>query len=343
MKRNKKIELAWCYFRIYVSACSWRRCINAFKLLLSFICSKWKNKAKIEGQPLAFSFEPISVCNLRCPECPTGMHSLTRPKGMASVVQFDKVVKVMKSYSWFVNLYFQGEPLMHPEFSTLIRTAKKQKLVTATSTNGHFLKENQAKKIVSSGLDLLIVSLDGLTQQTYEKYRVGGDLNVVLQGVENIIQEKKKQKSFRPLLIAQFLVFRHNEHEVQRLQKFAYDLGFNQVQIKTAQIYGVNKKLDLIPRTETLSRYSIDDKGNVALKGRFRNSCWKQWSSCVFTWDGDLVPCCFDKNAKYKAGNVFKTEFIRLWTGKELQQFRNNLMLNQEAIDICQNCPMSRK
>ncbi len=299
--------------------------------------------ARMEGYPLAFSFEPISICNLQCPECPTGLHSLTRPKGMASISRFKEVVLNMKRYSWFVNLYFQGEPLMHPDFSAMIRYAKSQKLITATSTNGHFLKKSQAKKIVNAGLDIMVVSIDGLTQKTYEKYRVGGDLNLVLQGVRNIVEEKKNQKSFRPLLIAQFLVFRHNEHEVKGLRKFAYELGFDEVQIKTAQFYDVNKKKELLPIDESMSRYGMDSKGNLSIEGEFRNSCWKQWSSCVLTWDGDIVPCCFDKNAKFKAGNIYTSDFRMIWKNDSLNKFRNNVLQKQESIDICQNCPLARK
>ncbi len=331
------------YLRVYIYAISWRRVCNVFLLYFSFWWSKIRKKVWLKGRPLAFSYEPLNICNLRCPECPTGLLSLKRPKGTVSDSQFREVVSSLKADAFLVNLYFQGEPLMHPGFSSLVSIAKSAKLVTSTSTNGHYLNERQAKKIVESELDILIVSLDGMMQETYEKYRVGGELDKVLQGIKNVVREKQIQKSIRPIIIAQFLAFRHNEHEIEFFENWAYDLGVNEVQIKTAQIYNVNDKLKLLPRKSELTRYALNDKGNVVLKGEFKNSCWKQWSSCVFTWDGDLVPCCFDKDGNYKIGNVFQDNFKVLWQEELFNRFRLNVLLKQSGIDICRNCPVAKK
>ena len=77
---------------------------------------------------------------------------------------------------FYINYYFQGEPFLHPDFLELIKETKRRKIYTATSTNAHFIDEQKAKDIVESGLDRMIISVDGLTQETYEQYRVHGKL-----------------------------------------------------------------------------------------------------------------------------------------------------------------------
>jgi MoaA/NifB/PqqE/SkfB family radical SAM enzyme len=110
--------------------------------------------------------------------------------------------------------YFQGEPFLNPDFLTMVQYAVSKKIYTATSTNAHYLTDAVAKRTVESGLDRLIISIDGTTQETYQQYRVGGRLDKVLQGAANIVKWKKELKSKTPFVVFQFLVVRHNEHQV---------------------------------------------------------------------------------------------------------------------------------
>ncbi len=319
------------------------RFINLIKLYISHIgCILYKDN-KVWGKPSALSIEPINVCNLKCPECPTGLRTIKRPKGMISLDSLMQILNKTKHHLWYLNLYFQGEPFMHPNFFELVKLAKKANLITETSTNGQYLSPEFARKTVKSGLDSIIISLDGTTQGVYEKYRVGGELNKVLEGIKNLNKAKKDANSKKPLTTVQFLVFKHNQHQINDINKLAKKLRVDNLEVKTAQIYNAETKLHLIPTINKLSRYALSKDGLVEFKGKVKNNCWKMWSSAVVTWDGKMVPCCFDKDANYNMGSLIKSNAGEVWYGSGYKEFRGRVYSNQEDVDICSNCPLSRK
>ena len=169
----------------------------------------------IFGFPFTISIEPTNKCNLKCLECPTGNETSKRKTGYIDIDLYKKIIDEVKDYTIYQMLYFQGEPFLHPDIFKLIKYADDNKIITSTSTNGHFLNTENNERIIQSGLKKLIISVDGTTQDTYEKYRVGGKLETVLNGIEDLILIKRKLKSKYPLIIIQFLVFKHNEHQLK--------------------------------------------------------------------------------------------------------------------------------
>lgn len=334
----------------YLGTLSFERLFNATKLYLSHGISVLlkklpltRNRLCVWGHPFALSVEPINVCNLKCPECPTGMGILTRSRGMLSLSSFQHILGGTHKALWHINMYFQGEPYMHPDFFELVKEAKKARLVVETSTNGQFLNYKQAVKTVQSGLDVLVVSLDGTTQEVYEKYRIGGDVSKVVEGIKNLVKAKKEARSRYPIIRLQFLAFSHNQHQTKDFKRMARQLGVDMVEIKRAQVYNAERKAHLLPTVKNLSRYRRLNDGSVQLKGRLRNNCWKHWSSAVVTWNGDVVPCCFDKNAAHVMGNMKKQKLSEIWSKPVFNRFRHQVLNEQQKIDICNNCPLSRK
>ena len=207
---------------------------------------------------------------------------------------------------WYLIFYFQGEPYLHPQFTELVCYASKKNIYTATSTNAHYLTDVNARKTVESGLDRLIISIDGTTQEVYEQYRVGGKLDKVIEGTKNIVKWKRELKSKTPHLIFQFLVVRPNEHQLAEVEELAKELGVDEVAFKTAQVYEYENGNPLIPTLEKYARYKKQSDGTYTIKNKLLNQCWKMWHSCVITWDGSVVPCCFDKDASHTMGSLQK-------------------------------------
>lgn len=315
-----------------------RRITNMALVYLSFYLSRALKKPLQWGLPFSISVEPTTSCNLRCPECPSGLRSFTRPTGMLSKELFKKVIDQMSSHVNYLTFYFQGEPYLHKEFLEMVTYARSRNIYTATSTNAHYLKDHQAKKTVESGLHRLIISIDGTTQDTYEQYRVGGDLTKVMQGARNVIKWKKELKSSTPYVIFQFLVVKPNEHQVDELKDLAREIGVDEVILKTAQVYDYQQGNPLIPENEQYSRYKRQPDGTYVIKNTLENSCWKLWHSCVITWDGKVVPCCFDKDAQYQLGDLQQMRFREIWFGQAYHDFRTKLVRSRKEIDICTNC-----
>jgi MoaA/NifB/PqqE/SkfB family radical SAM enzyme len=232
---------------------------------------------------------------------------------MLSNELFKSTIDELKDTLLYLTFYFQGEPYLHPNFLELVKYAAEKKIYTATSTNAHYLTDERARQTVESGLDRLIISIDGTTQDTYQSYRVGGKLSKVLEGTARVVAWKKKLKSKTPFIVFQFLVVKPNEHQIEDVKKLAKEYGIDYVAFKTAQIYDYQNGSPLIPENQQYSRYSRNDDGTFSIKNKLLNHCWKMWHSCVITWDGKVVPCCFDKDAHHQMGDVSVQRFADLW------------------------------
>ncbi len=307
-------------------------------LVGSYYLSKWSGKAIHFGKPMTLSFEPTTACNLRCPECPSGLRSFTRNTGNLKKDFFRRSIDQLSDRLIYLIFYFQGEPYINPEFLDMVNYAHRKKIYTITSTNGHFLNDQNAEKTVRSGLDRLIISVDGTTQQVYEQYRKEGNLNQVLQGARNIIKWKKKLKSKTPHTIFQFLVVKPNEHQIEDLYALAKEIGIDEVKLKTAQIYDYKNGNPLIPTIDKYSRYKKCPDGSYEIKNELKNHCWKLWHACVITWDGHVIPCCFDKDATHRFGNLNSSNFDQIWKNPAYASFRRQIIKGRGQIDICANC-----
>ena len=171
---NRNLQDGLNFFSKVTPARAW----NALKNVSSYIESKLTGKSLHRGLPISIAVEPTTSCNLRCPECPSGLRNFTRPTGMLQENLFKKTIDELSETLLYLIFYFQGEPYLHPKFLDLVNYASKKGIYTATSTNSHYLTDENAKKTVESGLDRIIISIDGTTQEVYEQYRVGGNLEI---------------------------------------------------------------------------------------------------------------------------------------------------------------------
>ncbi len=316
---------------------------NQILLYSSFWISRLLKKDIIWGKPIALSIEPTTACNLSCPECPSGLKQFTRPTGTLKQSTNKKIIDELEPVLSYINFYFQGEPYIHPDFLDLVSYASHKNIYTATSTNAHFLDKETAKKTVLSGLKRLIVSIDGTTQQTYERYRVNGHLKKVIEGTKNLVEQKRKLKLSTPHIIFQFLVTSYNEHQVEEAKQFAKDLGVDEIKFKTIQVYDYKNGNALLPTNEYYSRYKKQKDGTYILKNKLLNHCWRMWSSAVITWNGTVVPCCFDKDAQHQLGNLSSQSFEKIWKGESYKTFRKQILTDRKQIDICKNCTEGSK
>lgn len=288
--------------------------------------------------PISLSVEPTTACNLRCPECPSGLRAFTRPIGRLNPDLYKKIIDELHETLYYLILYFQGEPYLHRQFLELVQYASERKIYSSTSTNGHFLNDSMACKTVESGLDRLIISIDGATQETYESYRKSGSLDKVLEGTKNIMKWKKQMRSSTPNVVWQFLVVKPNEHEIPEIRKMAKAYGVDRLVFKSAQIHNYEHGNGLIPNNLKYSRYKPEKDGKWALKNAIENECWKMWHSAVMTWDGKIVPCCFNKDAEHVMGDVSKDTFTNVWFSEAYHEFRKALLEDRKSMAICKNC-----
>lgn len=319
-----------------------RRIFNAIKLFSSYYISKTIKRPVQWGMPLSMEIEPTTSCNLRCPQCPSGLREFTRNTGMLDLPLYKKTIdEIHEDLVWLI-LYFQGEPFLNKQFLEFVRYAASKNIYTATSSNAHYFTDEMAKATVESGLDRLIISIDGTTQETYGKYRIGGNVEKVIDGTKKLLYWKKKLNKTTPHIIWQFIVFKHNEHQLPEIRRLAKEIGVDELGIKTAQIYDYKTSDDFIPTNEDLARYRKTETG-YEIKNKLLNQCWRMWRGSVITWDGLVVPCCFDKDATHRFGDVSTQHFEEVWKGERYNNFRQALLKSRKEIDICTNCTEGTK
>jgi radical SAM protein with 4Fe4S-binding SPASM domain len=327
-----------------VSKLTPRRAWNAARVLGSFYISKWIKRPVQWGFPVSISIEPTTSCNLRCPECPSGLRAFTRPTGMLQKDFFTETIDQLYRELYYLVFYFQGEPYLNPQFLDMVKYASAKRIYTATSTNAHYLTDANAKRTIESGLDRLIISIDGTTQEVYQQYRIGGRLDKVLEGTQNIVKWKREMKSKTPFIIFQFLVVKPNEHQVEDVKKLAAAMGVDDVWFKTAQVYDYeNDPNQLIPTIGKYSRYRKNKYNRTEVKNTLQNHCWRLWHAPVITWDGLVVPCCFDKDAQHQLGDLKGRPFKEIWQNGKYTAFRKKIMQSRKNIDICANCSEGTK
>ena len=314
---------------------------NLLLLRYSFLRSKILKKVAHKGKPFSISIEPTTACNLGCPECPSGLKKFTRPTGKLNHEMNRKIIDELKEELLYITYYFQGEPFLNKDFIEMIKYANQHKIYTATSTNAHYLTQNSCDEIIDSGLKKLIISMDGFDQETYEKYRKGGNVATVLSGID-LLYKTILQRREGPHVVLQFIVFKSNEHQLDLLAAFGKQYPQIEIKIKTAQFYNFEEGNELMPSDEKYSRYKKVN-GKFQINNNLENSCWRLWSSCVFTWDGKMVPCCFDKDAQHIMGDLQTASFENIWNAPKLKEFRKMVFTDRSQIEICKNCSEGSK
>lgn len=333
-----KAGARWRDFRQLLRRLTARRIWNLMLLGTGYAFSRLSRRPFQPGLPAAVALEPTTSCNLRCPECPSGLRSFTRPTGMLQQADFRRIIDDIAPHTFYLTFYFQGEPYLNRSFLDMVAYANEKGLYTATSTNGHYLTEEMARRTVESGLCRLIISLDGTTQDVYQQYRVGGSLDKVLEGARRVVSWKEKLRAPTPHIIFQFLVVRPNEHQVPDILRLAREIGVDEVKFKTAQVYDYENGHPLIPANPRYTRYRQRPDGRWEIKGRPGNHCWRMWHACVITWDGRVVPCCFDKDARHVLGHLNGVSLRDVWHSEAYQKFRQYILLTRREVDICTNC-----
>lgn len=267
--------------------------------------------------PVFVSIEPANFCQLRCPECPVGQRAslpdtpdsvqTKRPRQLLSPDAFRTILTQIQSTAHTVQFYFQGEPLLNPALPDMIALARRVGMYTIVSTNAQALTADMAERLVVSGLNRIIVSIDGFTPESYAAYRVGGHLPLALDGLRHLREAKQRHRS--PIRIElQVLRLSTNESEWAWICRHYRTLGASCLTFKTAQLYDYEHGHPLMPSSPRYSRYRLGKDGLYHLHRPRRRSCYRLWSGCVITADGTVLPCCYDKSSSHPFGNCLSAD-----------------------------------
>lgn len=305
------------------------------KMILNFLVAKIQYKllmTRLFNYPYFALIDPSSVCILHCPLCPTGQGDNSRPHCFLKFEDFKKIIDELGDY--LISLLFTnwGEPFLNKEFLKMIEYAKKVRHIPFTSVDTNLnveLSDQDIEKLIASGLDLMCIAIDGVTQETYEKYRRGGSLKKVIDNSKKILEIRKKLGKTNPFVVWQFLVFKHNQHELESVIKLAKEIGVDAIRISAAQpfqgeihksfeyTYKISKRY-LPPLGSKYSGYTKNGKKKNTVK-----RCQWLWKGVVINSNGSISPCCDIFPEKYDFGNILNEKrFKAIWNNEKYQNAR---------------------
>ena len=328
------------YVRQYGYAFSWTRLWNLAKVLRSMAISRACRRPVVWGKPFVLMVEPTNSCNLKCPLCPSGNGQMQRERGQMGPDEFNALIDDVGEHLILLMLWNQGEPFINRGLTQMVRYARDRNIPTVTSTNGHYIRtEEQARAIVESGLSEIIVSLDGVDQQTYERYRVGGDIERVFAGVRLLVGARETLGVHSPVINLQFLVMKHNEGDLAEAERIARELGVDKFLVKTAQVYRPEEAAEYLPRADAYRRYEDTTGEELQVKGQPVRGCKVLWYSSTVNWNGAVAPCCFDKDVDFAMGQALNGQtFGALWTSRAYTDFRRQILDDRTKVAMCRNC-----
>ena len=323
------------------------RITNQLRCWWSYVLSIF-GVVRVHHMPTFVSIEPANICQLRCPECPVGMRQYTpNDTHYMSLGVFQHILTQVQNTAHTMQFYFQGEPLLNTHLPEMISLAHQTGLYTIVSTNAQALTQEMAEALVKSGLNRIIVSIDGFSEESYTAYRVGGDLHKALQGLQYLRQAKDTLRSSIRIEL-QVLRLYTNEHEWQWIQHNYKKLGATHLVFKTAQLYDYKNGHPLMPTNERYSRYKKITDGTYVHKKNFElrilnfelfSPCFRLWSGCVITTIGEILPCCYDKGHYYSFGNILSWSLRDIFHSKKAYAFRQHVLKSQKSRPkMCNNC-----
>ena len=313
---------------------TWRKLINVFMAEAELKLTR----KRVFAKPYEWEIDTTNICQLKCPLCHTGLGNIHRDKGVMDFEMYRKTVDEIKDYCVWLTLYSWGEPFLNKDIDKYIDYAHRARLGTIISTNlNKPLTPEMAEAVVRSGLDTMIISIDGVTQEVYEQYRVAGQLDRVLENLRLLVETKRRLGVHTPYLEWQFIVMKQNEHQIDAARALAGEIGVDNIIFKNVDFpWGMDDPAlaeQWLPAGD--SRYIRDGTFDRPYK-EDGAACWRLWRTAVVNWDGGLAPCCYLTDKKHDFGDVSKHSVAEIWNNDRYTAARG--LFKGEAPGIYVGC-----
>ena len=301
----------------------------------------------VRSHPSILIIDPATMCNLKCPFCSTGNGSLKLKKELLHPPLFEKIMSnVRVDLLAKVHLFNFGEPLLNSHLPEYVKFFSDRGVKTIISTNFSVKEydDSDLERLVECGLSEVLVSVDGATQESYEKYRVGGKLDRVLTNLRKLNEARKRLGRKNPRIIYQMLLNKFNQDELE--------LGRQHAASVDADEFKVNENFYIPPDLyEIWTADSVKEKygrATAAVGGRkasamINTECRQLWDTILINANGDVLPCCIIDQSFAAVGNLAEQHIDEIWNGEKMQTLRE-FVTNPDAPEIpfpnlCQKCP----
>jgi radical SAM protein with 4Fe4S-binding SPASM domain len=315
--------------------------------------NRWLNRAemrrhaiRLRTHPPDLLLGPATICNLRCPLCPTGGGTLRLKKEILEPETFRAIVSNIRlDYLFYASLFSWGEPFLNPHIFEYVRFFHDRRLFTVIHTN-FCVKDYEPEffdQVILSGLDELTVSIDGASQETYEKYRVGGDFERVVANMAGLAAAKRRRNASTPRVVYKMLLNRFNETEIDDARRIAAQVGAEFFPDERFEVpsHVQDEWLSSPVREKLKNAQNTPPARKVA--GEINTYCRQLWDTLVVNADGDLFPCCSVADQAMAIGNLARDHIDTLWNSPKMIALRRYVVdPDAPAPDfpnLCHRCP----
>jgi radical SAM protein with 4Fe4S-binding SPASM domain len=312
--------------------------------------SRMRGEIVLGSLPYIYIIDTGNVCNLRCPLCPTGYRGLERPQAMMTLAHFESIIEKIRPYAVEVILHNWGEPFLNPDILPMIRHARGNGIGTTLSSNLNLVNRGERflEEVVESGLEHLTVSIDGTTQEVYEKYRKGGKLEEVLGNLRYLMEHRRRIGSAHPIIEWQFLVMKHNEHQIPDARRMAEEIGVDRTRFTGAGLpfkeltnAGMAKEwLSELPQYRGYAPESFQERGYL-----YDERCFYLYRAMTVNPGGAVSPCCVVYEQSADFGNLIHDGLSEVWNNQQYRSSRALFSRKPGASGeetICHRCPLFR-
>lgn len=322
--------------------------VSKLSNLLRSELARVKGDIVLPSRPYIYTVDTGNVCNLRCPLCPTGYHGLERRQSLMRLRDFETIIDKIRPYAIEVIMHNWGEPFLNPDIIPMVRYAQKNRIGTTISSNLNLVNRGEKflEEVVESGLDHLTVSIDGTTQEVYETYRKGGHLENVLGNLRYLLQYRNKIRRSSPKVEWQFLVMKHNQHQIEDARRMAQEIGVDSVRVTGAGLpFNELKNVSLASQwISDLPSYRGYAPERMVERGYlYDESCFYLYRAMTVNPEGGVAPCCVLYHSKFDFGNLIESSLENVWNSAHYRASR--ALFSRKSYDgqletACHECPL---
>ena len=321
-----------------------RKVVNGLR---AYSYYRFFSKSQLKSFPVRLVIDTGNICTLKCPLCPTGKSKGGREIKLMGFEKYKRIIDETHAYLFDVDLYNWGEPFLNRDIFRMIEYAKNKNIQVNISSNFNNIPEAYLYSIVDSGLDNLIISIDGADQEAYAKYRKNGDFDSVICSLRKVISIKNENKSKTPKVTWQFLVMKQNEKQIEQAKRMALEMGVDRIAFRNMrcdmadEIFmsddnKINSAKEWLPADDKWSRYDYEE-------GQRKNKtvgCVFLDTMMVINPNGSVSPCCGVYEEKWDFGNVFDRGVFDVWNNEKYRRARETVR-KRDASDrtlVCSYC-----
>ena len=305
----------------------------------------WLGAPRLRSRPLKLIFDPTNACQLACPLCPTGNGMVDRPKGHADLQLFRNLMAQVGDYVFMVDFYNWGDPMLSAQLEEFIQIASAHRVISTISSNFSLrLSDARIERLLASGVNEVIISVDGATRETHTRYRRRSDFDLILENMRRIVAARGRSGRSHPLITWQFVVFSFNEHEIERARAMAAEIGVDRIHFQPPFIQHERYELPEADRREIVhwaprtQRYHT----HIAPPPR-RNRCGWHYTTVAINWDGTVTPCSTSFRKADDFGTVGKAgehDYMTVVNNEAFQAARAFLAGGKPRGGlVCERCP----